>query len=130
MVNTIVRCRRIYEIDTRPSTWVSVSDENKDQFWLFRVIPNLQYNKVVAVLTFCSLSVHTSCVCVHTSCALVHGQPGRRCPTCTRIISSGWQRFHKNYSREIPGKSVSVFKHARILRMFVSNMRRICACLD
>jgi hypothetical protein len=49
---------------------------------------------------------------------------------CTRIISSGWQRFHKNYSREIPGKSVSVFKHARILRMFVSNMRRICACLD
>jgi hypothetical protein len=28
-----------------------VLDEKIDQIWLFRVIPNLQYNNVVAVLT-------------------------------------------------------------------------------
>jgi hypothetical protein len=38
-------------------TCMAVLDEKIDQIWLFRVIPNLQYNKVVAVLTVCSLSV-------------------------------------------------------------------------
>ena len=64
IVNTWVRCRRIYETDTRPSTRVSscfrcpaVSDEKIHQIWLFRVIPNLQCNKIVAVLTFSSLNV-------------------------------------------------------------------------
>ena len=64
-------CKSLVKLEVQERT-LECQIEKMHQIWLFRVIPNLLYNTVLAVLTIYSLSVHSgsggACTRVYKGC--------------------------------------------------------------